>query len=107
MVARGGFVEDKLSPVLKRTVERLGLKEGHSRFGCYLLDDHAGVPFTGHLDGGSYITQAQRDELLATGAPRRGGTDQNVSPKDEFASQRDALMAAGAPGRGGMDQNVS
>ena len=54
MVARGGFVEDKLSPVMKRTTDRLGLVEGHSRFGCYILDDHSGLPFTGHLDGGSY-----------------------------------------------------
>jgi hypothetical protein len=57
MVARGGFVEDKLSPVLKRTVERLGLQEGHARFGCYLLDDHSGTFFTGHLDGGSFLTE--------------------------------------------------
>jgi hypothetical protein len=64
MVAKGGFVEDKLSPVLKRTVERLGLKEGHSRFGCYLLDDRSGMFFTGHLDGGSYMTAAKREELL-------------------------------------------
>jgi hypothetical protein len=56
MVARGGFVEDKLSPLITRNVERLGLKEGHSRFGCYLLDDHSGMYFTGHLDGGSYKT---------------------------------------------------
>ena len=65
MVARGGFVEDKLSPVLKRTVERLGLKEGHSRFGCYLLDDHSGFFFTGHLDGGSFISCEERRMLLA------------------------------------------
>lgn len=64
MVAKGGFVEDKLSPVLKRTVERLGLKEGHSRFGCYILDDHSGVIFTGHLDGGSYMTASGRQALL-------------------------------------------
>jgi len=64
MVARGGFVEDKLSPVLKRTVERLGLKEGHSRFGCYLLDDHSGMAFTGHLDGGSYLTGAERKKVM-------------------------------------------
>ena len=50
MVARGGFVEDKLSPVMKRTTERLGLTEGHARFGCYILDDHSGLFFTGHLD---------------------------------------------------------
>ena len=56
MVARGGFVEDKLSPVITRNVERMGLKEGHAKFGCYLLDDHCGMYFTGHLDGGSYKT---------------------------------------------------
>lgn len=64
MVVRGGFVEDKLSPVIKRTVERLGLKEGHSRFGCFLLDDHSGMFFTGHLDGGSYMTPQQKQELI-------------------------------------------
>mmetsp|Transcript_22799 Transcript_22799/g.54952 ORF Transcript_22799/g.54952 Transcript_22799/m.54952 type:complete len:708 (+) Transcript_22799:94-2217(+) len=56
MVARGGFVEDKLSPCLVRSCERLGLKDGHAKFGCYLLDDHSGSVFTGHLDGGSYLT---------------------------------------------------
>ena len=66
MVARGGFVEDKLSPVLKRTVERLGLRDGHSRFGCYLLDDHSGMFFTGHLDGGAYITTEERKKLRTT-----------------------------------------
>jgi hypothetical protein len=65
MVAKGGFVEDKLSPVIKRTVERLGLKDGHSRFGCYLLDDHSGLFFTGHLDGGSYMLAEERKELIA------------------------------------------
>jgi hypothetical protein len=64
MVAKGGFVEDKLSPVLKRTVERLGLREGHSRFGCFLLDDHSGFFFTGHLDGGSYITSSSRESIV-------------------------------------------
>lgn len=54
MVARGGFVEDKLSPCLIRSCERLGLRAGHAKFGCYLLDDHSGVVFTGHLDGGTY-----------------------------------------------------
>jgi hypothetical protein len=63
MVARGGFVEDKLSPVIKKTVERLGLAEGHSRFGCYLLDDHSGVFFTGHLDGGGFLNTAQREAI--------------------------------------------
>eukprot|EP00536_Pseudo-nitzschia_multiseries_P006275 jgi/Psemu1/239268/estExt_Genewise1.C_1300102 len=64
MVVKGGFVEDKLSPVIKRTAERLGLKEGHSRFGCFLLDDHSGMFFTGHLDGGSYMTPQQKQELI-------------------------------------------
>lgn len=63
MVAKGGFVEDKLSPVLRRTIERLGLKEGHSRFGCYILDDHSGMFFTGHLDGGSYITDEEKKAI--------------------------------------------
>jgi hypothetical protein len=60
MVARGGFVEDKLSPNIAKSVERLGLAEGHARYGCYLLDDHSGTFFTGHLDGGSYWTEKQR-----------------------------------------------
>ena len=34
MVKRGGFVEDKVSPNIIKTVERLGLKCGHERFGC-------------------------------------------------------------------------
>ena len=63
MVARGGFVEDKLSPVLKRTIERLGLTDGHSRFGCYLLDDHSGYFFTGHLDGGNFIARENNGNL--------------------------------------------
>lgn len=65
MVARGGFVEDKLSPVITRSVERLGLKNGHAKFGCYLLDDHSGFFFTGHLDGGSYMTMEQKQLLVA------------------------------------------
>lgn len=66
MVARGGFVEDKLSPVMIRTCERLGLKDGHSRFGCFLLDDHSGYFFTGHLDGGSYLTPDQKKASYPT-----------------------------------------
>jgi len=65
MVARGGFVEDKLSPVITKSVERLGLAAGHAKFGCYLLDDHSGLFFTGHLDGGAYITTAERGQLLS------------------------------------------
>jgi hypothetical protein len=63
MVVRGGFVEDKLSPVIKKTVERLGLVKGHASFGCYLLDDHSGMFFTGHLDGGTYIDSEERKSL--------------------------------------------
>jgi hypothetical protein len=62
MVAKGGFVEDKTSPIIVKTVERLGLAAGHERFGCYLLDDHSGMFFTGHLDGGSYIVHAEREK---------------------------------------------
>ena len=65
MVARGGFVEDKLSPVITRSVERLGLKDGHAKFGCYLLDDHSGLFFTGHLDGGAFITSSERGQMLS------------------------------------------
>lgn len=65
MVVRGGFVEDKLSPVLKKTVERFGLAEGHARFGCFILDDHSGMFFTGHLDGGSYLTKTERQLLTS------------------------------------------
>ena len=65
MVARGGFVEDKLSPVITKSVERLGLKDGHAKFGCYLLDDHSGLFFTGHLDGGAFITTSERGEMLS------------------------------------------
>lgn len=63
MVARGGFVEDKLSPNIAKSVERLGLAEGHARFGCYLLDDHSGTFFTGHLDGGNYLTEEEREQF--------------------------------------------
>ena len=66
MVARGGFVEDKLSPVIKKTVERLGLAKGHARFGCFLLDDHSGMFFTGHLDGGSYLTNEQKQSIVVS-----------------------------------------
>lgn len=64
MVARGGFVEDKLSPNIANSVERLGLAEGHARFGCYLLDDHSGAFFTGHMDGGNYLTDLEREQFV-------------------------------------------
>lgn len=62
MVARGAFVED-MSPNIAKSVERLGLAEGHARFGCYLLDDHSGTFFTGHLDGGSYLTKKEKEQF--------------------------------------------
>lgn len=74
MVVRGGFVEDKLSPVIKKTVERFGLTQGHARFGCFLLDDHSGMFFTGHLDGGSYLTKAEK-ELVATSSEKSSTSD--------------------------------
>jgi hypothetical protein len=66
MVARGGFVEDKLTQVMVRQVEKLGLVEGHRMFGCYLLDDHSGFFFTGHLDGGRYMSDEARVQFLKT-----------------------------------------
>jgi hypothetical protein len=75
MVARGGFVEDKLSPVLVKTVERFGLAEGHARFGCFLLDDCSGLFFTGHLDGGSYLTDEQRQAMQAQNQQQRENKD--------------------------------
>lgn len=63
MVKKGGFVEDKVSPNIIKTVERLGLRSGHERFGCYLLDDHSGFFFTGHLDGGSYLIKSTKLQL--------------------------------------------
>jgi len=66
MVARGGFVEDKLTQVMVRQVEKLGLVEGHRMFGCYLLDDQSGFFFTGHLDGGRYMSDEAREQFLKT-----------------------------------------
>ena len=58
--------------MLKRTVERLGLEEGHARFGCFLLDDHSGLPFTGHFDGGTYMTAAAKEALMAAAVAAKG-----------------------------------
>jgi len=57
LVARGGFVEDKLSQKLVSDVREKGFKDGWEEYGCYLVDDHAGVPFTGHIDGGNFLTE--------------------------------------------------
>ena len=66
LVKRGGFVEDKLSPRIVEDVRREGFREGWGKYGCYLLDDHAGVAFTGHMDGGAWMTEDMRRE-------RKGG----------------------------------
>lgn len=63
MVAKGGFVEETTSPVMIKAVERLGLAAGHEKFGCYLLDDHSGYFFNGHLDGGTYVPVAERAKM--------------------------------------------
>ena len=65
LVAKGGFVEDKLSPAMVTGCKTKGLKEGFDKFGCYLLDDHLGMAFTGHSDGGNFMTQEQRVEAVA------------------------------------------
>ena len=87
MVVKGGFVEDKLSPVIKRTVERLGLKDGHSRFGCFILDDHSGMFFTGHLDGGSFMTPEQKQAVIDkhrnSNAKKRANKKQQTENKSQ------------------------
>ena len=90
MVVRGGFVEDKLSPVLIRTCERLGLTEGHARFGCYILDDHSGAFFTGHLDGGNYMTKEQKQERAKVGRKQpkqKTASVENATPDTSLASK--------------------
>ena len=80
LVAKGGFVEDKLSPAMVKTARKLGFKEGWGKFGCFLLDDHCGVSFTGHLDGGSYLTDEQRRGVVtsrANGRPNDRTTEAN------------------------------
>lgn len=79
MVKKGGFVEDKLSPVLLRTLEKLGLSEGHKRFGCFLLDDHSGLYFTGHLDGGNYLTQSKKKEMQEQDRAKKGKEERELS----------------------------
>ena len=46
-----------------KSAERLGLAQGHGKFGCYILDDHSGMFFTGHLDGGAYLTTAEKKKF--------------------------------------------
>ena len=60
-VAKGGFVEDKLSPAIMKDIKQDGVEAGWGKFGSFLLDDHAGVAFTGHLDGGSFMTEEERE----------------------------------------------
>ena len=64
MVVKGGFVEDKLSPNILKAIERVGLTLGHDHYGCYLLDDHSGLYFTGHLDGGNFLTKQEKIDLI-------------------------------------------
>lgn len=71
MVAKGGFVEDKVSPAILREIERAGLEKGHAKFGSYIVDDHSGLFFTGHLDGGSFLTKNQKDWYLAENKKKR------------------------------------
>lgn len=77
LVARGGFVEDKLSPALVKCVDNVGLESAIEKFGCYLFDDHCGVAFTGHLDGGSFLTEEQRE------GRKEGWKDENKKEERE------------------------
>ena len=36
-------------------------------FASYILDDHSGMFFTGHLDGGSYIDLAEKQAMATAG----------------------------------------
>ena len=84
LVARGGFVEDKTSPAIIKNVERLGLQQGHAKFGCYLLDDHTGMFYTGHLDGGSYLTPTQQLQQKQTNLQQQL---QQSSKSNQYASK--------------------
>jgi hypothetical protein len=48
---------------MTKSVERLGLKEGHTKFKCDLLDDHSGYFFIGHLDGGSVMSHSEKSKI--------------------------------------------
>lgn len=96
LVARGGFVEDKLSPAMVALVQKRGLQEGHAPFGCYLLDDHCGVAFTGHLDGGTFLTPEQKKKLhdekgLVDGLDKQTGKLKKKAPQQAADSAEDAL----------------
>lgn len=85
LVARGGFVEDKVSTAMLRVMRRDGFAAGHRIFGTWLYDDgqswvgslknpdtarsyragRGAVPLVGHADGGSYLTSEQRAAAIA------------------------------------------
>jgi hypothetical protein len=88
LVARGGFVEDKLSAAMAAVMKRDGFVAGHGKFGVYLYDDgkswrdclpnggsksadagshrmgSGAVPLIGHLDGGSFLTIEQKAQAI-------------------------------------------
>lgn len=87
LVARGGFVEDKVSNRMMESIKKRGLAGGHRRYGVYLYDDglswdgvddgkrhaHRGDGVTamvGHLDGRSLLTEAQRSETILASETR-------------------------------------
>lgn len=82
LVARGGFVEDRLGASMMASIKRDGLVRGHGRYGVYLYDDTLSfanegggsrnahrsrdvVPLVAHLDGGSFVTDVQRVVIRA------------------------------------------
>lgn len=87
LVARGGFVEDKVSNRMMESIKKRGLAGGQRRYGVYLYDDglswdgaddgkrhaHRGGGVTamvGHLDGRSLLTEAQRSETILASETR-------------------------------------
>jgi hypothetical protein len=76
LVKRGGFVEDKLSPKMVDDVKSKGFSEGWSPYGCFLVDDHCGVAFTGHMDGGAWMTDDMRVGRMDTWVKKNGKSPQ-------------------------------
>lgn len=85
LVARGGFVEDKVSAAMLRVMRRDGFAAGHALFGTWLYDDgqswvgseekpdqsrsyragRGAVPLVGHVDGKSFLTAEQKATAIA------------------------------------------
>ena len=76
LVKRGGFVEDKLSPKMVEDVKSRGFAEGWSPYGCFLVDDHCGVAFTGHMDGGAWMTGDMRVGRMDSWVKQNGKSPQ-------------------------------